>query len=174
MPKRGGDALLELKLDALGDDEVDQAFAVLAYFALDALCEVGKLCAFGLAHIEDVDGTESDEYGLILLGDVLLGFAVLLLAGADHRGKDADALLPLHHLAAKLVPRIQPCNAGCVRLLPCDLEDVAEAVVMESAHGGEVGGESFAVSCLKLLDEELDVGGDDFFGGLGLGWWREG
>src|ERR1700677_5007979 len=30
---------------------------------------------------------------------------------------------------------------------------------MESAHCGEVGGESFAVACLKLLDEELYVGG---------------
>ena len=36
-------------------------------------------------------------------------------------------------------------------------------VAMESAHRGEVGGESFGVSCLKLLDEELYVGGDDFF-----------
>ena len=56
---------------------------------------------------------------------------------------------------------------------------------MKSAHCGEVGSESFAVSCLKLLDEELDVGGDYFFGGLRLGgrgkgsdvawfrsWWR--
>ncbi len=30
--------------------------------------------------------------------------------------------LPLHHLAAKLVPRIQACNAGCVGLLLCDLQ----------------------------------------------------
>ena len=37
---------------------------------------------------------------------------------------------------------------------------------METAHCGEVRGESFAVSSLKLLDEELYVGGDDFFGRL--------
>ena len=40
---------------------------------------------------------------------------------------------------------------------------------MEFTHRGEVGGESFRVSCLKLLDEELYVGGDDFFAGLRLG-----
>ena len=95
------------------------------------------------AHIEYVDGAESDQYRLILLGDVLVGFGVLLLAGSDHRGKDADALLSLHDLAAKLVPRIQPCDAGRIRLLPCDLEDVPKAVVVEFAHCGEVGGEAF-------------------------------
>jgi len=40
---------------------------------------------------------------------------------------------------------------------------------MEFTHWGEVGVEPFAVSCLKLLDEELHVGGDDFFAGLRLG-----
>jgi hypothetical protein len=40
---------------------------------------------------------------------------------------------------------------------------------MESTHCGEVGGEPFAVSCLKLLDEEPYVGGDDFFARLRLG-----
>ena len=85
------------------------------------------------------------------------------LRGADHRGKDADTLLSLHHLASKLVPRIKPGNAGRVWPLPCDFEDVPEAVVVEAAHGGEVGGKAFAVSCLKLLDEQLHVGGDDFF-----------
>jgi hypothetical protein len=40
---------------------------------------------------------------------------------------------------------------------------------MEFSHCGKVGGETFAVSCLKLLDEELNVGGDDFFASLRLG-----
>jgi hypothetical protein len=31
---------------------------------------------------------------------------------------------------------------------------------METAHCGEIGTESFAVSCFKLLDEELYVGDD--------------
>ena len=37
-PQRGGDALLELKLNALRDDEVEQPFAVLAYLTLHTLC----------------------------------------------------------------------------------------------------------------------------------------
>ena len=76
---------------------------------------------------------------------------------------------PFMTLRAKLVPRIQPCDASRVWALPCDFEDVPEAVVVETAHGGEVGGEAFAVPCLKLLDKQLHVGGDDFFRGLGLG-----
>ena len=66
-------------------------------------------------------------------------------------------LLALLHLAAKLVPRIQASNAGCVRLLPCDLQDVAEAVIVKPAHRVEVGGERFAVSLLQLLDKGLTL-----------------
>ena len=91
-----------------------------------------------------------------------------LALDADDGSENADALLALLHLAAKLVPCVQPSNAGCVRPLPCNFQDVAEAVVVEAAHGVEVGGECIAVSCLKLLDKALDVGGDDFFGGLPL------
>ena len=40
---------------------------------------------------------------------------------------------------------------------------------METAHCGEVSGESFAVACLKLLDEELYVGCDHFLSRLRLG-----
>ncbi len=39
---------------------------------------------------------------------------------------------------------------------------------MKLAHGGQVGGETFAVSGFQLLDEQLHVGLDDFFRGLGL------
>ena len=46
--KGGGDAVLELKLDALGDGEIDEPFAVLANLPLGALGELRKLCAFGL------------------------------------------------------------------------------------------------------------------------------
>ena len=48
-------------------------------------------------------------------------------------------------------------------------ENVSEAVVMETAHCGEVRGESFAVACPKLLDQELYVGGNHFLGGLRSG-----
>ena len=59
-----------------------------------------------------------------------------------------------------------PGNAGCVGPLPCNLQNVSEAVVVKAAHRVEVGGECIGVSGLQLLDEALDVGGDDFFGGL--------
>ena len=39
---------------------------------------------------------------------------------------------------------------------------------MEAAHGGEVVGEGFGVSGLQLLNQELDVGGDEFLFGVGL------
>ena len=87
---------------------------------------------------------------------------------ADDGSKNADAFLALLHLAAKLVPCVQARNAGCVRPLPCDFEDVAKAVVVKSAHRVEVGGERIGVSGLQLLDKALDVGGDDLFRGLPL------
>ena len=44
-------------------------------------------------------------------------------------------------------------DAGCVRPLPCDFEDVAKAVVVKAAHGVEVGGKRVGVSGLQLLDK---------------------
>ena len=41
---------------------------------------------------------------------------------------------------------------------------------MEPAHGGEVGGQTFAVSLLQLLAQELDVSRDCFFRGLLFVW----
>src|SRR5258708_8054675 len=63
----------------LRDQKVDEAFAVLAYFTLHPLREIGERCALGLAHIEDVGRTKADEYGPVLLGNVLLGLAALLV-----------------------------------------------------------------------------------------------
>ena len=37
---------------------------------------------------------------------------------------------------------------------------------MKAAHRGEVGGQTFGVSLLQLLDEDLDVGCDRFLRGL--------
>ena len=176
--QRGGDALVELKLDAL--QLMTKSTSRSRYspaLAGDALGEFGKLRAFGLAHIEDIGGAEPNQNGLILSADVLLGLFVLLAANADHGSKNADAVLALLDLAAKLVPRIQASNAGCVRLLPCNLQNVAKAVVVKPAHCVEVGGEGFAVSLLQLLDEGLHVGRDYFFRGLRcccLGWWWTG
>ena len=55
------------------------------------LVRVGKVYAVRLRHIEDVGVPKAKQYALVLLGDVLLGFLVLLAANADHPGKDADA-----------------------------------------------------------------------------------
>ena len=38
---------------------------------------------------------------------------------------------------------------------------------MKAAHGREVVGEGVGVSRFQLLDEELDIGGDEFPWGLG-------
>jgi len=46
-----------------------------------------------------------------------------------------------------------------------DGEDIAKAVFVEAGHGGEIGGESLAVSCLKLRDQVLDVLGDKLLRG---------
>jgi hypothetical protein len=53
---------------------------------------------------------------LVLGADFLLGFFVFLASNPDHRSENADAALALLGLAAKLVPRIEASNAGCVRL----------------------------------------------------------
>jgi hypothetical protein len=45
-------------------------------------------------------------------------------------------------------------------------KNVAKAVIVKPAHCGEVGGESFGVSLLQLLDQGLHVGRDYFFRGL--------
>jgi len=103
-----------------------------------------------------------------LFCDVLVGFLVLLALDADDGGKNPNPFLAFLHLPAKLVPCVQSSNAGCVRSLPCDLQNVSEAVVVKAAHRVEVGGEGVGVSGLKLLYEALDVGGDDLFCGLPL------
>ena len=94
--KGGTDALFELQRDALSDDKIHKAVAVLSGAAGDALGEFGKLFAFGLAHIEDIGGAESNQNGLILSSDVLLGFLkrvaqdihpLMLLVYEDEPGK---------------------------------------------------------------------------------------
>src|ERR1035437_3153966 len=103
---------------------------------------------------------------MILCAYVFLGLFIFLALDADHWRKNADAALSLFDSAFKLVPRIQASNAGCVRLLPRNLKDVAERVIVKSAHRREIGGKSFAVSLLQLLNQGLHVGRDYFFRGL--------
>jgi len=65
---------------------------------------------------------------MILCADVLLGLFVLLALDADNWSKNADAALSLLHSPFKLVPRIQASNAGCIRFLPRNLQNVAKAL----------------------------------------------
>ena len=58
-PQRGRDALFELKLDALGEGEVDQPLPVLADAALDPRGQFGELGTLGLRDIEDISRTET-------------------------------------------------------------------------------------------------------------------
>ena len=70
--------------------------------------------------------------------------------------------------SAKVLPRPKSSNAGCSWHLPRNLQHVPKAVVVKAAHGGEVVGKGVRVSRLQLLNQELDVGGDEFLlaGGL--------
>jgi hypothetical protein len=58
-------------------------------------------------------GPESDQYGLILSADVLVGFGVLFAPDPDDGSEDANSLFSILHATAKLVPRIHPRNACC-------------------------------------------------------------
>ena len=64
------------------------------------------------AYLTAMGRSESDQHRLILLGNVLLGFAVLLPANADHRSENAYALLAFVDPAAKLVPCVHPGYSG--------------------------------------------------------------
>ena len=141
--KGGGDAFFELQRDALSNDKIHEAVAVLPGTAGNALGEFGKLFAFRLAHIEDIGGAESYQNGLVLSADVLLGFLILLPANPDHGSENANAAFTLLDLAPELVPRIKASNAGCVRLLPRNFQNVPKALCVKLAHCGEIGGECF-------------------------------
>jgi hypothetical protein len=127
-------------------DECEETGAVLSDIVAHLLH--GGKCALGLRQIKDVGIAKADENARVLLGDVLLGLLVLLALDADDGGEDTDATLPLLDLPAKLVPCIHSGNAGCIRPLPCDLQDVPERVVMKAAHCVEIGGERIAMSPL--------------------------
>jgi hypothetical protein len=71
----------------------------------------GKLGAFGLCNIEDIDNAEANEHGLGLVS-LLDGFLGWLALGADHRSQNRNALLTLLDVASKLVPCADARNVG--------------------------------------------------------------
>ena len=115
MPRAG--AILSLNSSSIPDHEIYKPVAVLPGVVGDALGEFRKLLALGLAYIEDISGAKANQDGLVLSADVLFRVFFLLPACSDDGSQNADAVLPLLDLAAKLVPRVEASNAGCVRLL---------------------------------------------------------
>ena len=115
----------------LASDERGQPVQVLAGVAGN-LAHLGQVYAVGLRDVEDVGIAEAKQDALVLLGDVLLGFLVLLAANANDGGKDADAFLSGLHAAAKVLPCPEPGNAGCGRHLPRNLQHVSESCSCES------------------------------------------
>jgi hypothetical protein len=59
-------------------------------------------------------------------------------------------------------------HAGSGRHLSRDLQYVAEAVVVEASHGPEVFGEGVGLPRVQLLNQELDIGGNQFLFGAGV------
>jgi hypothetical protein len=120
----------------------------------------GKLGSLGLPDVEYVYDAEADEHGSWLVAR-LGRFLVALALGANHRGKNRDALLPLLDVTAKLIPSADARNVGCVGAMMRDGRNVFKAVVVKAGHGAEVSRESFTLALLKLLDQMLDVLGND-------------
>src|ERR1700733_8170330 len=69
----GSNSLGETDLDALRFDELKQTFAVSAHVPVD-FRQRGKVFAFGLTDVENVDGPESVQSPLTLRGCVFTRF----------------------------------------------------------------------------------------------------
>src|ERR1700692_454992 len=140
---RGSNSLGETDLDALRFHEFEQAFAVSAHVAID-FGQRGKVLAFGLADIENVDGPETVQRPLTLRCCVLTGLVgryILRASSSDHRGENANAFFSPFNEAAKRVPCTKSGDVGSVGLLTRDEHDVAEAVGVKLRHRSEVCGE---------------------------------
>src|SRR5580704_2520611 len=154
---RGSNSFGETKLDALRFHELKQTFAVSAHVAVD-FGQCGKVFAFGLTDIENIDGPESVQRPPSLRCCVvtrLVGRYILCASSSDHRGENENAFFSPFNEAAKRVPCPKSGDVGSVRLLACDEHDVAEAVGVKLRHCSEVCGEDFTVTGLQRCDEEI-------------------
>jgi len=134
-----------------------------SHFAGDG-CRFGKLGSLGLRDVEDIYDAEAYEHGCWLVA--WLGWLLVALSlAADHRSQNRDALLALLDVTAKLVPSANARNVCCVGAMVRDGKNVSKAVVVEPGHGAEVRRESLALALLKLLDQVLDVLGNDLLSG---------
>src|SRR5580692_2508803 len=153
----GSNSLGEAKLDALGFHKLEQTFAVSGHVAID-FGQRGKVFAFGLTDIENVDGPEPVQRPLTLRCCVLtrlVGRYILHASSSDHRGENENAFFSPFNEAAKRVPCPKSGNVGSVGLLACDEHNVAEAVGVKLRHCSEVCGEDFTVTGLQCCDEEI-------------------
>jgi UPF0716 family protein affecting phage T7 exclusion len=87
--KRGCNLLVVSKLNTPAVEECSQTVDVLTGVARDFVHD-WQVYPIGLRNIEDVSISESQLNPLVLLGDLLLRFGVLLAANADDGGKDAS------------------------------------------------------------------------------------
>src|ERR1700686_2014875 len=152
---RGSNFFGEAKLPTLRCHEFEKAFAVSAHVAID-FGQRRQFLAFGLADVENIDGSESVQPGIAISLAVLLAFSLFLFSFlANHRGKNEDTLFASFNEAAKRVPSAESCDVGGIRFLSSDEHDVAEAVGAKLRHCSEVCGEDFAVAVLQRCDEEI-------------------
>src|SRR5579863_6119622 len=153
----GSNFLGETNLDALRFNELKQTFAVSAHVAID-FGQRGKVFAFGLADIENVDGPETVQRPLTLCCCVLtrlVGRYILRASSSDHRGENENPSFSPFNEAAKRVPCPKSGNVGSSGLLTRDEHDIAEAVGVKLRHCSEVCGEDFTVTGLQRCDEEI-------------------
>src|ERR1017187_2670077 len=165
--KGRGDLLVEFQLDVLLCEECNHPVAVLAHFAGDVVLKLRQVRAYGLAEVEDVDGTEANQHGR-WLRVLLLLCRVSLPAMADDRRENLNTFLALLHKSAKLVPCANARYSGGGRALSGDLQNVPERIRMETRHRAEIRGQSFALARLKLLDEVIHGLLDKLLGGVVL------
>ena len=80
---------------------------MFADFAGNVVLELWKLRAFGLLHVENVDGAEADQHrrGLcvVIMCAVAVG-VVSLVALSNHRGENLNTLFAAFHKPAQLLP----------------------------------------------------------------------
>src|SRR5580658_6832531 len=154
---RGSNFLGEIDLDTLRLHELKQTFAVSAHVAID-FGQSREFFAFGLADIENVDGSEPVQRPLTLRCCVftrLVGCYILRASSSDHRGENENAFFSPFNEAAKRVPCPKSGNVGSIWLLACDEQDVAEAVGVKLRHCSEVCGEDFTVTGLQCCNKEI-------------------
>jgi hypothetical protein len=139
----GRDVFRVFERDILLREKVDQAATMSADFAGDAVLKLGQVCAFGLLHIENIDGAEADQHGRGLGAVVRRAVAVgvvLPAAASNHRRENLNSFLATFYEAAKLFPRVEPGDSGRGWALSRYAQNVPEGISMKTGHRREISG----------------------------------